>query len=109
IRTTDLYGFIRIPFFRRMAVEIMREASGILFLSLPHKEELFERYLNIDERKMVDEKSVIIGNALENFWINHIAKERNYDINPQNLRILSVAKIRSIKNLSIAAMAVEEL
>src|SRR5699024_4268669 len=47
IRTTDLYGFIRIPFFRRMAVEIMREASGILFLSLPHKEELFERYLNI--------------------------------------------------------------
>lgn len=109
VRTTDLYGFIKLPYFRRMAVKIMREANGILFLSKPHKEELYERYLNVEEREMVESKSVIIGNALENFWREHIGQCRTNSIDSQELKILSVAKICSIKNLPVAAQAVQEL
>lgn len=108
VRATDLAGFIRIPYFRKMAVKIIQEANGILFLSQSHRLELAEKFLTDEERKMLDSKSTIIGNCLENFWKDHTAQlSKNMDKNA--IRILTVAKIRPIKNISIAAQAVEEL
>lgn len=109
VRTTDLYGFIRIPYFRRMAVKILKDANAVLFLSQPHKEELYNKFLSVDEQKMVEAKSTIIGNALENFWKENVWKKRTNDIDKNQLKILSVAKIRAIKNLPVAAEAVGEL
>lgn len=109
VRTTDLYGFIRIPYFRRMAVKILKDANAVLFLSQPHKEELYNKYLSADEQKMVEEKSAIIGNALENFWMENVWEKRTNDVDKNQLKILSVAKIRAIKNLPVAAKAVGEL
>lgn len=108
VRVTDLTGFIKLPFFKKMAVNILKEANGVLFLSRSHKEELEKKFLSAAEKKMLDQKAVIIGNCLENFWSEHIAEGR--DTAPdKEIKILSVAKIRPIKNLPVAAKAVEEL
>lgn len=108
VRVTDLTGFIKLPFFKKIAVNILKEANGVLFLSRSHKEELERKFLSAPEKKMLDQKAVIIGNCLENFWSENIAESRNV-VPDEEIKILSVAKIRPIKNLPVAAKAVEEL
>lgn len=110
VRVTDLTGFIRLPYFRRMAVKIIREANGVLYLSNSHKDAFEKEILTGKERALLEGKTAVIGNCLENFWSEHIAPGRT--VAPQKkgkLRVLSVAKIRPIKNLTVAAQAVEAL
>lgn len=110
VRVTDLTGFIRFPYFRKMAVEILKEASGILFLSNSHKEELERRFLSRDEIKSIQGKCSIIGNCLEAFWTeNRIETSKSKPDNFHPLKVLTVAKIKPIKNITVAADAVDEL
>jgi len=110
VRATDLSGFIRLPYFRRMAIRILKESRGVLFLSQSHKEELFRRFLSKDETAMVEAKCAVIGNCLESFWQEHTAPRRERDLQKTDpIRILAVAKIKPIKNLTTAARAVELL
>lgn len=108
VRATDLSGFIRIPYFRKMAVRIIKESSGVLFLSKSHKQELAEKFLTEEEAKMLDSKSAVIGNCLENFWKDNTAQSGK-SIDKNTIRLLTVAKIKPIKNIPMAARAVEEL
>jgi len=109
VRVTDLTGFIKLPYFQKMALNIVKHANGVLFLSKCHKEEFVTRFLPQNEKEEFFRKSVVIGNSLEKFWAEHTAEPRKEKVNVQKLRILTVAKIRPIKNLSIAAEAVEAL
>lgn len=110
MRATDLTGFIRLPYFRRMAVRILKESDGVLFLSRSHKEELFRRFLSPEEAAMVEAKCAVIGNCLESFWQEHTAPKRERDLQKSDpIRILAVAGIRPLKNLTTAARAVELL
>lgn len=110
VRVTDLTGFIRIPYFRAMANRILSDACGILFLSASHKEELLRQYIAPDQRFAIEEKSCIIGNCLEPFWTQHrVTEGRSRRKSPDEIRVLSVAKIRPVKNLTVAAQAVQLL
>ncbi|MBQ7522675.1 MAG: glycosyltransferase family 4 protein [Clostridia bacterium] len=109
VRVTDLTGFIKLPYFRKMALKIIKNSSGVLFLSHSHKKEFEEKYLTEDMKSDFEKKSVVIGNSLEPFWEEHLAKPRKSVNDFNNIKLLSVAKIRPIKNLTVACEAVEEL
>ena len=109
VRVTDLTGFIKLPYFRRMALKIIANASGVLFLSHSHKEEFEKKFLPESMKADFESKTVVIGNSLEMFWEEHLAQPRKSRCSEKELKILSVAKIRPIKNLTVAAQSVEEL
>ena len=109
VRVSDLTGYIRLPFFRRMALDIIRGANGVLFISKCHQQVLESKYIPAGELAMFRRKSVLVGNCLEPFWQQNTAAPRLAAPDPQNLRIIAVAKIRAIKNLATAAKATQEL
>lgn len=110
VRVTDLTGFIKMPYFRRMANQILKNASGVMFLSYTHKNELMTRFVDEKLKDEVERKSVVIGNCIEQFWTENRTSPRTTAPDPEKeLKILSVAKIRPIKNLTTAAEAVELL
>ncbi|MGN0152016.1 MAG: glycosyltransferase family 4 protein [Wujia sp.] len=109
VRSTDLNGFIRLPYFRRMARNIVKEANGVLFLSNAHKAEFLNRFIPAQDRDTVERKCTVIGNCLERFWEEHTAGPRRGLRDENALRILLVAKIRPVKNIPVAAQAVEIL
>ena len=110
VRVTDLKGFIRFPYFKRMAAKILKNASGVLFLSGSHLDELMQKYVSEKDRKEIEGKCHVIGNCMESFWTEHKAAPRTEAPDTDDgLRILSVAKIKPVKNLPVAARAVELL
>ena len=109
VRVTDLTGFIRMWYFRNMAMKIIRNASGVLFLSQSHKREFEEKFLSEKMKEDFEQKTVVIGNSLELFWQQNLAQPRKTVNNSNELKLLAVAKIRPIKNLTVASKAVEEL
>ncbi len=109
VRVTDLTGFIKIPYFRKMALRIIRHSSGVLFLSQCHKQEFEKKFLSESMKEDFEQKTVVIGNSLEPFWQEHLAQPRKSVSSPEEIRLLAVAKIRPVKNLTVASEAVEEL
>lgn len=108
VRVTDLVGFIRLPYFRRMAIKNADEASGLLFLSKSHRAEFMNKYVPENKRAEYDRKSVVIGNPLEKFWEEHTATPRK---RPEKgkIRVLLIARINPVKNIPTAAEAVRVL
>lgn len=109
VRTTDLTGFIRFPYFKKMAVEILREASGIMFLSNSMKEQLASYFHSDKVSAWIENKSMIVPNCLEPYWAENTQKAKQRNFSDGEVRIIAVAKIRPVKNLSVAAQAVDEL
>lgn len=109
VRVTDLIGWIRIPFFHKMAVNNVKEANGVLFLSNSHRDEFVSHFIPTNLQKDVLKKSIVIGNPLETFWqINTLKKGLTID-RFGLIKILTVARINKVKNITMAAKAVELL
>ena len=109
VRVTDLTGFIRLPYFRGMAVRIIKEASGIIFLSACHKEEFTKKFVPAEYLDEFNSKCGVISNCIEPFWEENTANAPRVMKDKKKVRLLAVAKIRPIKNLTVAAQAVEVL
>ena len=90
-------------------MKLIRNASGVLFLSKSHEEEVVEKYITKTELPDFYRKAVVIGNCIEPFWEKNTAQARTTIPDIDNLRILAVAKISAIKNLTTAARAMEVL
>lgn len=109
VRDTDLTGFIRVPFFKSLAKKIMEEANGILFLSHTHKKTLISMFSNEKTKKMIEAKSTVIGNCVEPFWEENTAASAKKLGDSKKVKVLTVAKIRPVKNIPMAAEAVQLL
>ena len=109
VRDTDLMGFIKLPIFRRLARKIMEEAEGIIFLSYTHEKELLDMFQPEKTKRMIQEKSSVIGNCVEPFWEEHTVPEGRKAPDGNEIKVLTVAKIRPVKNIPAAAEAVNIL
>ena len=109
VRNTDINGFMKVPGFKFLARKILEESSGVIFISNSHKKLLYDKFLTKKQIEMVEKKCVVIGNPLERFWELNTASGRNKTINIDKIRVLLVAKIKPIKNISVAAETIEEL
>lgn len=109
VRNTDINGFMKVPGFKYLARMILKEASGVLFLSNSLKKLLYDNYLTKEQIEMVENKSEVIGNPLERFWEFNTVSGRNERVDKDKVRVLLVAKIKPVKNITTAAAAIEEL
>lgn len=108
VRNTDINVFLKIPFFKNVANKIVNNASGIQFLSMPYKEQFINKFVNDEMKESVNQKSVVINNGLEEFWLDHKAKGKVIN-NKREIKILCVGKIDKNKNINTTVKALNIL
>lgn len=100
VRNTDINIFLKIPLFVKIANEIVNNASGIQFLSVPYKEQFINKFVEEKSKIIVSEKSSVINNGLEKYWMDNIWSAKSGVYSPQNtIRVLCVGKVDNNKNI----------
>ena len=107
VRDTDLNYFLRIPGFRAIAQAIAKNASGIQFLSESYKNLFLEKCFAPSGRKDIDQKSTVITNGVESFWLENKGEAKS--LHCRDIRLICVGKIERRKNMEIVVKAAEML
>lgn len=108
VRNTDINVFLKLPFFKRIANKISKEAAGVQFLSKPYKEVFIDKYVNPNFKEDVRNKSVVIQNGLEDFWLENKGEEKKLT-HTNSINIIFVGDINKNKNVETTIKALEYL
>lgn len=108
VRNTDMNIFLRIPLFANIANKIISESAGVQFLSAPYKDRFIKKHTKENRKSSVHDKSMVIRNGLEPYWLNNKAETRKID-DSKSINILCVGKIDKNKNLLSTMKAIEIL
>lgn len=111
VRATDLQFFQFRPYLRKRGLEILRNASRILFLSDTTRGFMLEKYVSDKEREIFYGKSKIIPNGIDDFWLNNCYTERKVEetqkhLDNKTVRIICVAQIIKRKNIPLLQKAI---
>lgn len=75
VRNTDVNSFFRLmPHLRKRGVKNMLGASAIFFLSEAYKQQVFEKYIPVKYHDVLQRKSYIIPNGIDDFWFHNVPK-----------------------------------
>lgn len=96
---TDLRFFKLRVHLRKRGVDILKNASVIVFLSDSSRDELFNRFIkNEDLKYKLLKKSIILPNGIDSYWHeNKSNDDRKLDSNLIN--VITVGKVIKLKNL----------
>lgn len=106
VRNTDVNIFLKIPFFKMIAVKILDHASGVLFLSEPYRDKVLKQCFKKNDRERILKKCAVIPNGLEPFWIENINKPKKIT-SPVDL--LYVGRVDRNKNIETTLKVLELL
>ena len=111
VRATDLQFFRYRPYLKKRGLDILRNASRIFFLANPTRRFVLEHYVAAKERTFIYNKSSIIPNGIDDFWLNNCYEERKVKeiqkkINQKTARIICVAQIIKRKNIPLLQKAI---
>jgi glycosyltransferase involved in cell wall biosynthesis len=107
-RKSDLDIFRRRPHLRRIGFKILKEASKIVFISIAHYNAFFSEFLNIKEQDNIKEKSIVIPNGIDSFWIKRFYSQKLKKLN-KPINLLTVGWIQHNKNQLNVAKAIDKL
>lgn len=108
VRDTDINVFLKkMKHLRNTGIQVLKNADQIIFLSVPHKNEVLSKYVPAFLRKKIELKSKIIPNGVADFWHeNTIQHEKS----PSNqLKLLQVGEISRRKNQLLVLDAIKKL
>lgn len=109
VRDTDLNVFFKYMIhLRKLGLKILSHADKIVFLSRPYRDFLLKNYVPENMRNVIQNKSIIIPNGIEEFWLKNkgCAKKLN---DKKNIKLLYVGQISKRKNVEITAKAIQLL
>lgn len=110
IRDTDMNAFFKYMYhLRRRGLEILINAKIIFFLSESYRELLFNKYIPEKYREELYEKTVIIPNGIDDYWIENRYRNKECLDNINVTRVLAVGKLCKRKNMEVVAKAIELL
>lgn len=108
VRDTDLNFFLKKIFYlRKTGINILKNASKIIFLSNAYKEKLLNDYVPKNLGNSIREKSVVIPNGLDDFWIDN--KQYKEAKQLKNINVIFAGAVSKRKNPSTTAKACEIL
>lgn len=105
VRNTDVNVFFkRMICFRKLGVEILKNADKIIFISEPYKEQTISQYVPLNDKKNILLKSTVIPNGIDDFWLSNKYESRK---NPEKnkLKIIYVGEINKNKNIDTTIKA----
>lgn len=91
VRSTDIRTFFdKMPWLKKLGVTILEHAEKIIFISQNNYNELYSKHL--PNNSNLKNKSLIIGNGIDSFWIEHALDYQKKGIH-KPLKIVSVGKL----------------
>jgi len=106
VRHTDINFFFRFkPHLRGLGLKILEQAEAIIFISPAYKEKLFDRYIPLKSRAALLSKTLVIPNAVDDYWLDHLSKPRGSLHGPEEIRLLYVGEFSRNKNLELILRA----
>lgn len=106
VRSTDVHAFFRkAVYLRRRGVAILRDAAKVFFLSESYRKLVLEKYVPAKYRQEIYDKSCIMPNGIDDFWLEHLysaKKEHEKEIMKRlaakELRVVYAGTIMKRKN-----------
>ena len=113
IRSSDLYFLKHMPNLRSRALEILKNAKKVIFLSVAYKNLVLEKYVSAEQRAAIDKKSVIIPNGIDDFWLINGQSEaeaaHRERIERKEPRLVFAGRIHKSKNIASVTKAMDIL
>lgn len=98
VRNTDVNSFFRLmPRLRSRGVKTMLEAEAVFFLSESYRKQVFEKYIPQKYRDVIQKKSCIIPNGIDDFWFSN-PPECDNEINA-TVKLIYAGRIDRNKNI----------
>jgi glycosyltransferase involved in cell wall biosynthesis len=99
VRNVDVNVFFKYGFFlRRRAINVLMQAEKIIFINPSYKNKVFTRYIGEKEKKKIQEKSFVIPNGIDSFWLNKKSYLKNFDYN-ESINLIQTSVINKNKNI----------
>lgn len=110
-RNTDYNVFIKkIPFFKSIAFKLINYSSKTISISPSYEKKLLSTFKNPKKRAIINEKSVVIPNGVNKFWlVEHQEKSSKSISSEKKIMLLQVGNINKNKNISNSLKAVNYL
>lgn len=99
VRNTDVnFFFKKLKYLRSTGREILLNAKNIIFLSEPYKISLIEKYIPAELKDKILNKSSVITNGIDKFWLENKYFER---VTPKTnlIRLVFAGRINKNKNI----------
>ncbi len=108
VRDTDMNVFFKyMVHLRKTGIEILRNASKIIFLSPSYRKQLSEKYIPEKYREEILKKSDIIPNGIDKLFFENKGTAKT--INADEIKLIYVGLLNSRKNLELTVDAVNLL
>lgn len=109
IRNTDVNIFFkRMIHLRKLGIKIIRNANKVVFLSNSYRDYVIENYIPTNLKESVYNKSIVISNGIDDFWIKEKGKPK--ELNDENkIKLIFVGSIDKNKNVLSVIKASEIL
>lgn len=114
IRSTDLQFFKYRPYLKKRGLEILNNASKVFFLSDTTRSFVIEHYVPNQMREKIYQKSKVIPNGIDDFWLNNCYAEREYEeiqkrLNSKKINVVCVSQIIKRKNIPFLQRSIMSL
>lgn len=110
VRNTDINTFFKYGIHvRRFGINILRNADKIIFLSPSYKELLLNKHIPTSVKKEINEKSIVIPNGIDRFWIENIYLNKPMKKDDKTINLIFVGELNENKNVMTSLYVFEEL
>ncbi|MGO4694201.1 glycosyltransferase family 4 protein [Paenibacillus sp. 2TAB26] len=109
VRNTDVNSFFKKRILlRKKGLEILNNAAKIIFISKAYQDIVFDNYVPIVYKKNLLEKSIIIPNGIDSFWLKKQSAPREQN-STTALNLIFAGRIDKNKNIRTTIKACELL
>lgn len=98
VRNTDVNTFFKYrKNLKKVGINILKNASKIIFISENHKKILFKKYIPKKIKEQLLEKSVVLYNGIDKFWLQNENKHHR-EIKEKSINLLQIGRLDKNKN-----------
>ena len=109
VRNTDVNLFFSyFPHLRKKGIEILKEASAVFFLSSTYKEQVLNQYVPKSIREIVEKKSYVLPNGIDEFWFENLQTEAREQFHDP-VRLIFAGRVDANKNIATTQAAMKVL
>lgn len=110
VRNTDLNVFFKYALhLRRFGLDILREASAVVFLSPAYRDQLFKHYLPLELSQPLSSKSIVLPNGINDFWLQNTYERPSRIRDRTDIRFAYVGAFTRNKNIETTLKVVLEM
>ena len=109
VRSTDVNLFFKYMLHtRKIGINIMEEAKKIIFVSPVYQKYVIKQYVPYELRNLIDQKSVIIPNGINPFWLQNKYARSEYKYKNQ-INLIYVGDFSKNKNINTSINVARKL